>query len=228
MLRRILTIILVMVVAGLTAGTLAPPASAHEGRRVGAYEFDVGWGIEPAYAGFTNYVHLSLHLAHTAGDAHGGEGEHAVNDLGDTLKVEVSFGDKKRTYTLEPNFELGEFGEPGSYRASLIPTRPGSYTFRFTGTVRGQRVDQTFTSGPRTFDNVQNTSEAGFPDKDPTTGELSTKLDRETGRINAALTAAVKKSKKDVDNAKLFGYAGLGLAAIATIIALARGRRKSA
>ena len=36
--------------------------------------------------------------------------------------------------------------------ASIIPTRPGDYTFHFIGTISGQKVDDQFTSSDKTFD----------------------------------------------------------------------------
>ena len=63
-------------------------------------------------------------------------------DLGDTLKVEVSFGDQTQEFPIEPFFDEEEgFGIPGDYRAWLIPTRAGTYSFHFTGTIDGEDVD---------------------------------------------------------------------------------------
>ncbi len=39
---------------------VAGPASAHEMRQVGKYQFTVGWGDEPAYSGLRNSVQLIL------------------------------------------------------------------------------------------------------------------------------------------------------------------------
>ena len=86
--------------SGLTVLLLsAAPALAHEGRKLGDLEMVVGWGTEPAYAGEVNSVQLLL--------VHHGE---PVVDLGDTLDVEVTFGDETQPFTLEPYFEVGEFG----------------------------------------------------------------------------------------------------------------------
>jgi hypothetical protein len=217
--RRILPATLCAVLTTLFIGVGTTPSLAHEFRVLGKYHFVVGWGDEPAYAGFKNSVQLLL------ADA----ADKPVNDLGDTLKVDVTFvGGASKSFPMEPNFEVGEFGTEGDYRAFFVPTRAGNYSFHFTGTVRGQKIDARFTSSDKTFDPVHETTEAEFPVKDPTVGEVSTKLDRETARLQTDLAAAIKKTRKDVDNAKMFGYAGLGLAAIATIIALARGRKKAA
>ena len=116
----------------LQAGT----ASAHEERVVGRYHLAVGFGDEPAYAGVENSVQLFLHDART---------DKPVVDLGPTLKVQVMTGSKTMPpLVLEPDFEVGEFGTPGDYRAFFIPTRPGDYTFHFTGSIKGQKIDESF------------------------------------------------------------------------------------
>src|SRR5262245_6960442 len=102
--------------AVLVSMLTAQPAFAHEGRALGDLEMEVGWGTEPAYAGTENSVQLLL--------VHDGQ---PVTDLGDTLTVVVSFGDRTQEFPIEPFFEEGEFGTPGDYRAWLIPTRAGTY-----------------------------------------------------------------------------------------------------
>src|SRR5439155_1269471 len=112
-------------------------------------------------------------------------------NLGDTLKVEVVFGDQKSDMlALEPAFDVEEgFGTPGGYQASLIPTRPGTYTFHFVGSVKGQKVDQTFTSSEKTFDSPHAPSEVEFPAQDPSTADLASRLDRLSPRVDTAPAA---------------------------------------
>jgi hypothetical protein len=145
--KRIVSMAAVAGLAGmLVVFTSAGPASAHEERKVGKYMFHVGFGDEPAYAGAKNSVQLLLHDAKT---------DKPVTSIGDQLKVDVTQGadsaandSQKMTMNIEPDFEVGEFGTPGDYRAFFIPTSPGTYTFHFTGSINGQKVDQKFTSGP--------------------------------------------------------------------------------
>src|SRR5687767_7934947 len=113
MMRRIAAVVATAAVAGVLVSP-ASAAFAHEGRMQGDLEMVVGFGTEPAYAGQPNSVQLRL--------VHDGE---PVVDLGDTLEVEVSFGDVTQEFPLEPNFAVGAFGEPGDYRAWFIPTAPG-------------------------------------------------------------------------------------------------------
>jgi hypothetical protein len=153
-----------------------------------------------------------------------------VVDLTDTLKVEVMFGDQKMELPLEPNFEVGEFGTPGDYRAWFFPTRPGAYTFHFSGTIKGQQVDQRFTSSPSTFSEVVDPLQVEFPVKDPTVAQVAQRLDREVPRLNSALARESRSAKKSADSAKTVGYVGLGvgiLGVILAIVALATGRRRT-
>lgn len=127
-------------ILAVSAITLLPAsASAHGHVDVGDLEMTIGFAEEPAYAGQPNAVQLEL--------VHGG---HAVTDLKGTLRVEVSFGDQtSEPMTLEPAFEVGEFGTPGEYRAVFTPSQPGDYTFHFFGKVDGEEIDETMSSSPR-------------------------------------------------------------------------------
>jgi hypothetical protein len=216
---RILPIAAVVGLASLLLTvTGAGPASAHEERKVGNYMLAVGFGDEPAYAGAENSVQMFLHDART---------DKAVVDLGDTLKVEITQGDgsaagdaQNLSLPIEPNFEVGEFGTPGDYRAFFIPTVPGTYTFHLTGTIKGQKVDEKFTSGPKTFSDADDPSAVQFPVKDPSGVQLNTRLDREALRQNTALAASQSRASKAEDaasQARLIGIAGLvvGLAGLA-------------
>jgi hypothetical protein len=132
---------------------------------------------------------------------------------------------------MEPNFEVGEFGTPGDYRAWFIPTAPGAYSFHFTGSIKGQKVDQTFKSGPTTFDEAKDPAEIQYPVKQPTGGQLATRTDRETARVDAALAAERDQAKNDAASARTLAIIGLivgALGLVAAIVALARGRKPSA
>jgi hypothetical protein len=205
---------------------LAGPAAAHEARHVGGLDLVVGFGQEPAYAGQPNSVELLLSA-----------GGNPVTDLGDTLTVSVGFGDQSKDLSVEPFFEVGEFGTPGDYRAWFIPTRAGQYSFHFTGTIRGTRIDETFTSGPKTFGDVDNPTDAEFPVQDPTNGELADRIDREIPRLEASITdvktsvdRSVGSAVDDASSARTLALVGVALGAlglIAAIAAIAMTRRSS-
>jgi hypothetical protein len=173
--------------AALLVGAWAGPAAAHEGKQVGRYRFVVGFGDEPAYAGQKNSVQLLL------SDATG----KPVTDLADTLKVMVMVGKQTQDLSLAPFFELGEFGTPGDYRAFFIPSTPGTFTFHFHGAIGGQRVEQDFTSGPRTFGSVQDPAPAAFPKlNQPSSAQIAQRLDRETARLDSAARASERRSRQ--------------------------------
>jgi hypothetical protein len=170
-------------------------ASAHEERQIGPYTVAVGFGSEPAYAGTENSVQMFLHVTKT--DA-------AVVDLGPTLNVAVSF-------------EVGESGTPGDYRAFFIPTRPGNYSFHFTGDIKGTKVDETFTSGPKTFSSVTDPSSVEFPAKDPTNGELGLAVQRLQTRVDG-LVSSQQKAASDAASANDAASSAKSLATVALIV----------
>jgi hypothetical protein len=167
-----------------------------------------------------------------------------VVDLGNTLDVEVSFGEETMALELEPNFVVGEFGEPGDYRAWFIPTRAGQYAFHFTGAIDGEDIDETFTSGPDTFSDVTDPAEIEFPVQDPTTGELAERIDQESERIVAASATAdearaaadqasadLEQASDDASSAQTMAVVGLvvgALGLIVAVVAIVMGRRKTA
>lgn len=214
-------LILAMLVA------LGAPAAAHEGRHVGDVEMVVGFGQEPAYAGQPNSV--ELFLSHDAAP---------ITDLGDTLSVTIGFGDRSTDLSIEPFFEVGGFGIPGDYRAWFIPTRAGQYSFHFAGTIRGTKIDETFTSGPTTFGDVVDPIVAEFPAKDPSNGELAQRIDREIPRlqssiadVRASVGRSIGSAEEEASSARTLAMLGIALGAlglIAAIAAIAMGRRSSA
>jgi hypothetical protein len=235
-------ILLVATVAGAIAIVPAAPALAHEGRGVGDGDLlmVVGFGTEPAFAGQPNSVQLILE--------HDGE---PVVDLGNTLDVEVGFGDETMALELEPFFSVGEFGEPGDYRAWFIPTRSGTYSFHFSGTIDGEEVDETFTSGPDTFGDVGSPSDIMFPVQDPSTGDLAERIEQEIPRLNEAIegvrtetlgqaasaaedaSAASERAaaaSDDAGGARTLGLIGLVVGALGLLVgigALVAARRKA-
>ena len=192
----------------MSAGT----AFAHEARDVGPFKVEVGWVNEPTFTGFPNGVALFLNDAN----------DQPITDLGDTLKVEVSFGSKKSgPLDLEPAFS-DEEGTKGEYHADVIPTRPGKYTFHFTGTVRGQNFDESFTSSDTGFDEAKDDTAVAFPVKDPSRAELAQKIDRIDSRVATAQQEEAA-SKSDVDDAKTQATIAIVLGAIGIIAAIGMG-----
>jgi hypothetical protein len=197
----------------LAAALIGPPAGAHDAHDVGDVEMVVGFGTEPAYTGQPNSVQLIL--------AHHGE---PVTNLGDALEVEVSFGDETATLLLEPFFEVGEFGTAGDYRAWFVPSQPGEYTFRFTGRFEGKRIDESFTSGPGSFSNVQDIAGAAFPPTDsPSNEDLAQRIQTESARTAESMQKALRAASAADDaasSARTIGVIGVIVGAIGTIAAI--------
>ena len=198
----------------------AAPALAHEPRTSAGLQFTVGWGEEPAYTGFKNSVQVIVSEANGT----------PLTDLGDSLKVEVTKGAEKITLPLVANFRVGGIGTPGDYRAWVTPTRPGTYTFRVMGTVRGQPVDESFTSSRNTFDEVEDVSNIQFPAKDPSPGQLATRIDREFPRLDSR-TDALEARLDEADSARTLSVVavvvgGLGLLVAVSALVAVRVRRR--
>lgn len=190
-------------------------ASAHEHRTVaqGAYSMVVGWSGEPTFTGARNAVQLFVK------DASGSP----VTDLGsDSLKVQVVYqGQTSDSMPLVPAFSAN-FGTPGEYDAQLEPTRPGDYTFHFTGSIHGAAIDESFTSSPKTFDSVRDDTSIEFPVKDPSRGELSTAVQRVTARV-APLPDRVAAAQTSAQSANDAGNRATVLAVVALVLTLLLG-----
>ena len=200
-----------LAVATIAAGALIVPAGAaqaHESREVGDLTLVVGWSSEPAYAGFGNEVQMIV--TETRGERPVEDGE---------LEAEVVFGEsgESTTVTLDPSFST-----PNEYLGYIIPTRPGTYTFNFTGTVGGQTIEETFTSGPDTFNDVNNPAEAEFPEQDPTRGEIAEALDRLSSRVEEL--SAQEPAEDNGTDLALWIAIGAGVLALIGIGLTARRR----
>jgi hypothetical protein len=169
---------------------------AHESREVGEYTFVVGFLDEPVYAGQKSGLDLRISI-----------GEEPVEGAEEGLQAEVIYADDTRALELSPSF-----GEPGAYRAVFFPTAAGPYTFRVFGDLGGMAIDESFTAGPDTFGEVQDTAGGQFPVVYPAPADLA--RDAEAGAA-AATTATL---------ALAIGGAGLVAGLVAIGLALARRR----
>jgi hypothetical protein len=181
-----------LVVAGLvlTSGT----AYAHERRNVGPYQFVVGWLNEPAFEGQLNAA--TVRISDTRENP-----AKAVEGLEKVLKIEVlqgglaAYGGTVRAV----------FGQPGLYALDVYPTVAGQYRYKVTGTIGTTTVNETFESGPTTFNDVQPSSALQYPTKVPAGDELGKKLD--------AIQSAVDQTRIFAIVALVLGLAALAAAA---------------
>ena len=155
------------------------PAAAHETKAVGGMRLTVGWGEEPAFSGFRNFVEVDV--ADGAG--------HPVVDLGGgALSAEVSFGDERIPLSLRA----------GAWTAGQVPRVAGAHE---AGNIQlsYHRHDQ----GPgdrhdvdllrQTFACVADVSDIQFPVKDPSAGQLADRISRELPRAEGAMAAASRR-----------------------------------
>jgi len=190
--------------AGVVAVLLASAASAHERKTSGPYTLTIGWGDEPAFEGFRNTIEVDV--VETAGGA-------APDLTGATMTVDVSFADQHVTLPMRPAFR-----QPGKLRAFLVPTRAGTYSFHFSGTIKGLAIDATSTCSNTTFACVGDVSEIQFPVKDPSAGQLAERMDRALPRAEGASSRA--------STAAIIAVGALAIAALA--LAMAIRSRKAA
>ncbi len=154
-----------------------PPGYGHEKKAVGSVHLIIGWGAEPAFSGSRNSIEI---------DVVDGAGK-PVASPGDSLSVQVTFADRSVTLALVP---AGD--RPGRFRAWLVPTRAGSYTFRVSGTAAGRSIETTSTCSPTTFDCVIDSSDMQFPAKDPSAAEIAERVNRALPRAERAIDASTR------------------------------------
>jgi hypothetical protein len=182
---------------------LAEHASAREKLAAGAVQLTIGWGEEPAFAGSRNSISLELSDASDA----------PLADPGARLSVEVTFGDRRVSLPLLPT------GQPGRFRAWILPTRAGSYAFRIAGSFKSESIDITSVCSEKTFSCVIDPADIHFPEKDSTPAQLADWTARAQPRMDRALD--------DASEARRFSFASLALAIVALGVAVSRRARRS-
>lgn len=217
---------------------LAAPAMAHLHEQVGDIEFTVGWSSEPAFAGESNSVQVFVTQAPAApaGDHTHGEGTEEegppVPARQVKLTVEVIFGDKDSTVKMAAvPLESFAFGAPGEWRTeTIVPTRAGTYTFHFAGTIKGKAFDKYYTSGSKgaiegtEFSDVREVAAVSFPEKDQTNSQLGAAI------LNLRRTSVseVAAAKNEAETARLLGIIGIALGALGLLFGLRPRDKKAA
>jgi len=167
--RGLFSIAIAALVAALT---LAPgTAEAHETREIlgGKYRVVVGFLNEPVFVG--DKSGLDLRITDNPPATDGAEPERTgIEGLEATLKAEGIYGDQRMELPLEPVFR-----QPGAYASYFYPAATGDYTFRIYGTINGEEVDESFTSGPETFGPVEERIE--FPAPSASTNAMASTIE---------------------------------------------------
>lgn len=197
-----------------TLFTVSLIASGHEGREVGEYRLTVGFLSEPAYEGEPNGVSVRVVKVGV-----GGAASTPVTGIEDKLQVEVTHVPSNSA----KDMELHEaHRDPGLYVSNFIPTSPGVYRFRIRGEINGTRLDETFTSGPDAFDEVEAAREVQFP--------LQLGSSREIEAAVRGAQASSDGAQSTADTARRLAIVGMavgaaGLAAGALGVAVAMRKR---
>ncbi len=119
--------------------------------------------------------------------------------------------------------------DPGHYIAEFVPTAPGDYRVRFFGSIEGNAIDETFDSGPDTFDTIIPSDAIQFP--------VVLESNREIQNATRGALDAVQELESEVDTASsaastgtIIGIVGIlfGLIAIGTsFFAITIARRRN-
>jgi hypothetical protein len=161
-------------------------ASAHETRNLlgGKYKAVVGFLTEPAYQGQVN----GLSLAVTSATEKNADGTaKAIEGLDKTLKAQVLADGKTLDLTLQ-----ARFGQLGNYAGYFQPTAAGQYRFRIYGEINGEKIDETFESGPGRFSDIESLTPLQFPNKVTTApADLQAQLDAAKSAASTAQMIAI-------------------------------------
>lgn len=212
--RRAVLLTAVFAAALAAVGSPISPAAAHERRTVaGTYTFVVGFITEPALLEIPNGIDLRITNSQT---------NEPVAGVEKTLKAEIIVGNESKTVDLK-----ARFGQQGAYTAEVIPTRTGTWVFRFFGDIAGTPVNERFESGPGRFNDVQATSDLQFPVKVPTLGELAAATSRSNGAGEAGAQPAAPDVQQALDEAEsakntatTFGVIGIATGLVGVALAL--------
>ncbi len=158
------------------------PAEAHITKVFGNYLVEVGWDNEPVYTGLVNAAQVTVKKG--SGDT----AQPVINALKD-LQISVKYGGVTKPLDFLPSSTVD-----GQYHAVLIPTRVGTYSLVFSGTVEGQAI-----SGEIPLDDVASVDSLNFP---PSSGSSSDTTNMgQMGTVLSQLTSDIEDAKNNADAA---------------------------
>jgi hypothetical protein len=198
----------IIVALALILVAVPQSASAHERRDLvgGKYQAVVGFLTEPAYQGQVNGLDLTV-TSKTEKNADGTA--KAIEGLEKTLKAQVLASGKTLDLTLQTRF-----GMPGKYAAYFQPTAAGQYRFRVYGDINGEKIDETFESGPGRFGDVESLAPLQFPNA--------------VTAAPADLQAQLDAAKSAASTARLIAIVGIVVGLLGLAVGVAAFLRKPA
>ena len=188
---RVLSVVSTIAIVVASVLLFSGRVYAHERRTVGPYQFVLGWVSEPAYLGQLNGIDLRISDARSSPAA-------PVSGLEKTLKADIAAGGLSPfPLTIE-----ARFGAAGAYNAWLMPTVTGTYSVHITGKIDTQNIDEKFTSGPNTFDDIKDIADLQYPAKVPVADDLGKRLD--------AISSSIDQTRIIALGALVVALAGIG------------------
>jgi hypothetical protein len=197
-------------------------ATAHQTKKFGSINVEVGWANEPPLAGQMNTLTVGITTA--------SDDKPVANAVGQ-LQATIKKGGDTKALDLLPQEEEGLYG------AQVIPSQIGEYQIVLKGSVSGQAIDGTIP-----LDTVEDPKQLSFPAGGGTSDQISsgvidqfktaitdltTQVDETKASADQAQNAAqaAQNIKASADQAYIFGMigVGVGVAGIAlAVIALSR------
>lgn len=181
-------------------------ASAHESRDLGGgkYKAVVGFLNEPAYQGQLNGLDFTVTSA-TEKNADGTA--KPIEGLEKTLKAQVLADGKTLDLTLQSRFNM-----PGKYAAYFMPTVAGQYRFRVYGDINGEKIDETFESGPGRFSDIAAITPLQFPNA--------------VAAAPADLQAQLDAAKSAASTAQMIAIGGVVVGVLGLVVGIAAFLRR--
>lgn len=159
------------------------PAEAHITKVFGNYLVEVGWGNEPVYSGLVNSAQVTIKKG--SGDS----AKPVINAIKD-LQISVKYGTVTKPLDFLPSSVVD-----GEYDAVFIPTRVGTYSLVFTGTVEGQAIDAEIP-----LDDVASVDALNFPSSASSSSDTSVNTGQ-LGTLVNQLASDVEDAKNNADAA---------------------------
>jgi hypothetical protein len=176
------TVFLIILAAMIFVSPLSvKPAEAHITKVFGNYLVEVGWNNEPVYNGLVNAAQVTIKKG--SGDS----AKPVINALKD-IQISIKYGGIVKPLDFLPSSTVD-----GQYDSPFIPTRVGTYSLVFKGSVEGQAIDTEIA-----LDDVASVDALNFP---PSTGSTDNANVGQIGTILDQLTNDIEDAKNNADAA---------------------------
>ena len=159
------------------------PAEAHITKTFGNYLIEVGWDKEPVYTGLENAVQVTIKKG--SGDS----AKPVINALKD-MQISVKYGSVTKSLDFLPSNTVD-----GQYTSPLIPTRVGTYSLVFKGTIEEQAIDTEIE-----LDDVASVDALNFPSSTGSSSDNSASVGQISSLANQ-LTNDIEEAKNNADAA---------------------------